>query len=554
MSAPRAPGPARWGTLPAALAASAARRPGHPAVATQSARLSFRQLDAHSDALARRLVALGLRPGERVALWTDHAVETAVAFWAIWKAAAIAVPINGTLGPAARAEILADCAPAAAILCGRFTTLELPEGALRHAPERILRLDAEAAAATVATSAASAAAAAAEASSTPSAPGAPLPTARDEDVAAIVYTSGSTGAPKGVALSHRNLASVVAAVIEHVPIAADDSYLMLVPMHYVHGLMQLLVHVTAGATVHFAGDFLFPRDLVTLLAEHRIVEVSGTPWHVDLLVERGDLLTAELPALRRIGVVGGKLAPQRIAQLLRERPALEIHVAYGQTECAPRATALHPARIGRKPDSVGSPIPGVAVHVLDEHGRPLPPGHTGDVVIEGPNVMVGYWNKPQDTARVIDAQGRLHTGDLGWFDEQGDLHLAGRVDDLIKSAGERISAQEIERALRAVPGIKDCVVVGVPDPSLGQRIEAHVVLEPLAAAAGASASASTSASGVGAASPACEPAPPELQSRIRMHCARELPLQRMPRAVHVWAELPRLANGKLDKQRLTRGG
>jgi acyl-CoA synthetase (AMP-forming)/AMP-acid ligase II len=303
---------------------------------------------------------------------------------------------------------------------------------------------------------------------------------------------------------------------------------MLVPMHYVHGLMQLLVHVAAGATVHFAGDFLFPREIVRQLAERRVVETSGTPWHVDMLVERGELLAAELPALRRLGVVGGRLAPERIAQIARERPRLEIHVAYGQTECAPRATALSPARVATKPDSVGSPIPGVQVHVLDERGRPVPRGRTGEIVIEGPNVMVGYWGQREDTARVIDSLGRLHTGDLGWLDADGDLHLAGRVDDLIKSAGERIAPQEIERALRSVPGIKDCVVVGVPDRSLGQRIEAHVVLEAEATAAD----------------------PAALLARIRAHCARELPLQRMPGAVHLWPALPRLANGKTDRRRL----
>ena len=511
-------------TLVEALTASARRWPGKPAVSAQGGALSFCELDRRSDALAARLRESGLAPGDRVAVWTDHAPETAVALWAIWKAAAIAVPINGTLGPAARAEILSDCEPTASLLCGRFTALELPADALGHAPERLLRVEPGVEETRLGSSAAS-----------------PAPAARDGDVAAIVYTSGSTGAPKGVALSHRNLGSVVASVIEHVPVGSDDSYLMLVPMHYVHGLMQLLVHVTAGASVHFAGDFLFPRDLVALLAEQRIVAVSGTPWHVDLLVERGELLAAELPALRRLGVVGGRLAPERIAQIVRERPALEIHVAYGQTECAPRATALDPARIARKPGSVGRPIPGVQVHVLDEHGRPVPRGRTGEVVVEGPNVMVGYWRKPQDTERALDRGGRLRTGDLGWFDEEGDLHLAGRVDDLIKSAGERISPQEIERALRAVPGIKDCVVVGAPDPSLGQRIEAHVVLEREAeAAAGAGGGDGRDGANEAAA----------VLSRIRSHCARELPLQRMPRAVHLWPALPRLANGKIDKPRL----
>jgi len=499
-------------TLVDRLTAAGRRWPDKPAVASEHGALDFRSLDEQSDALARRLAARGLAPGDRVAVWTDHAPETAVALWAAWKAAAIAVPINATLGPASRAEILADCEPAASLLCGRHAALGLLEADVPHAPDLVIRLEPGASTAGPGT-----------ATRVPATP-------RDEDVAVIVYTSGSTGTPKGVTLSHRNLGSVVDAVIEHVPVTADDTYLMLVPLHYVHGLMQLLVHVAAGASVVFAGDFLFPREIVRTLGERRIVEVSGTPWHVDLLVDRGDLLTAGLPALRRLGVVGGRLAPERIAQIARARPGLEIHVAYGQTECAPRATALDPARIARKPASVGSPIPGVAVHVLDERGLPVPRRRTGEVVIEGPNVMLGYWRKPGDTARVLDGRGRLHTGDLGWLDAEGDLHLEGRVDDLIKSAGERIAPREIERAVLAVPGILECVVVGVPDSALGQRIEAHVVLET-----GGRPGTST-----------------ELLARIQDCCARELPLQRRPRAVHVWPGLPRLANGKLDRQRLAR--
>ena len=515
------------------LSAAAGRRPDKPAALSAEGSLTFRELDERSGALARRLALDGLSPGDRVAIWTDHALETPVALWAAWKAGAIAVPVNATLGPAARAGILADCAPAASLLCGRHASLDLGGADLPHPPERVLRLDRGGDWARLPAASTAGTAGAADPDVTSRTAFAAVP--RDEDVAVIVYTSGSTGAPKGVTLSHRNLGSVVDAVVEHVPVTADDSYLMLVPLHYVHGLMQLLVHVAAGASVVFAGDFLFPREIVRTLGERRIVEVSGTPWHVDLLVDRGDLLTADLPALRRLGVVGGRLAPERIAQIARARPGLEIHVAYGQTECAPRATALDPARIARKPGSVGSPIPGVTVHVLDERGLPVPRGRTGEVVIEGPNVMLGYWRQPEETARVLDGRGRLRTGDLGWLDAEGDLHLDGRVDDLIKSAGERISPQEIERALRAVPGIRECVVVGVPDRVLGQRIEAHVVLEAAAAAQG------------DAAPP---PEPAALLALIRSRCARELPLQRMPRAVHVWPELPRLANGKTDKVRL----
>jgi acyl-CoA synthetase (AMP-forming)/AMP-acid ligase II len=273
-----------------------------------------------------------------------------------------------------------------------------------------------------------------------------------------------------------------------------------------------------------------------MLAERRCVETSGTPWHVSMLIERGGLLEADLPDWKRVGIVGGRMSAEHLEALTRARPGVEILIAYGQTECAPRATALSPARVLAKPDSVGSPIPGVRVHVLDEEGRALPQGEIGEVLVAGPNVMVGYWGRPEDTARVIDAQGRLRTGDLGWLDAEGDLHLVGRVDDMIKSAGERIFPGEIERVLRAASGVTEVCVLGVPDERLGQRIEAHVAI-----AAGATGSAGADGDGA------------DLGARLRRHCAAELPLQRVPAAFHAWPALPRLANGKLDRVRLSRG-
>jgi acyl-CoA synthetase (AMP-forming)/AMP-acid ligase II len=500
--------------LPDALRRVAVRWEEKPAVRSPDRALAFGELVRAGDGLARRLGSLGVAPGERVAVFTDHAPEAAAALFGVWAAGAVAVPVNGRAGPQALAEILADCAPAATLLCGRFCDEPAERAAAGHGPACILRLPPGAALP----------------DASPAGTDAALPAIRDTDLAAIVYTSGSTGAPKGVCLSHGNMLASVAAIIEHVPETPDDSYLMLVPLHYVHGLMQLVVHALAGATVDFAGDFVFPVEVVRMLAERRCVETSGTPWHVSMLIERGGLLEADLPAWRRVGIVGGRMPAEQIEAIARARPAVEILIAYGQTECAPRATALSPARVLAKPDSVGSPIPGVRVHVLDETGGALPQGRIGAVLVEGPNVMAGYWGRPEDTARVIDAQGRLRTGDLGWLDEDGDLHLVGRVDDMIKSAGERIFPAEIERVLRAASGVAEVCVLGVPDELLGQRIEAHLALAPGAADDGA-----------------------DLGERLRRHCLAELPLPRVPQAFHAWPALPRLANGKLDRVRLSRG-
>jgi acyl-CoA synthetase (AMP-forming)/AMP-acid ligase II len=494
-------------SLPQALAASAERWPDKDAVVTTSGRVCFGGLAKRADAFAARLLELGLKRGDRVAVWTDHVIEAPIAMWGTWRAGGIAVPLNGRLRAEARAGILADATPFASVVCGRFGKPDA-KGELGTLPtERVLHLDADEGGA------------GADADALPDMPDA-------DDIASIVYTSGSTGTPKGVCISHKNLLTIAGSIEEHVPQGPEDSYLMVVPLHYVHGLMQLVVRGYVGATLHFSGDFLFPRSIVDRMAKQQIREVSGTPWHASMLVEKGGLLEQDLPDFKRIAVVGGKMPHDLSAKILAARPDVEILIAYGQTECAPRATALDPSRVLAKPDSVGAPIPRVAVHILDDDGNALPQGESGEVVIEGDNVMVGYWGQPDATSDVIDAQGRLHTGDLGFFDEDGDLHLAGRVDDMIKSAGERVFPSEIERVLTSAGLVKEAVVVGVPDDVAGQRIEAHVTVED---------------------GPPEGAALTELKDRLRKQCVDALPLPRVPTAYHVWAEFPRLPNGKVDK-------
>lgn len=499
--------------LPDAFAATAARFPDRLAAGFDHATLTFAELARRADALAGTLRDLGIRRGDRVAVVADHCPEAVVAFWATLQAGGIAVCLNEQLAPEALAEIAQDCEPSLLLASRRHAEKlsQLPAGALHG---RVVVFDDQGASAflwrrdggsyrAVGVS--------------------------DRDIAAIVYTSGSTGRPKGVCLSHRNLQAVATAVIQHMRITPADSYLMVVPLHYVHGLMQLLVHHLCGAPIHFAGGFRFPNLVVRQLAETRVTGFSGVPYHFAVLIDRGGFLEADLPHLRWVTVTGGKLPPERIAQIRRAKPTLEFYIAYGQTECAPRATALDPSKVDRKPNSVGSPIPGVRVLVLDEAGRELPQGEIGEIVVCGDGVMVGYWRQPEATERVIDGQGRLHTGDLGSFDEEGDLHLVGRLDGLIKSAGERIAAEEIEAVLLECDGVIDAAVCGVPDAVYGQRIEAHVRLQGHLA---------------GTAETEAEIA------RLRDYCLRRLPLTRAPRAYHLWRDLPRKANGKVDRQRL----
>ena len=296
-----------------------------------------------------------------------------------------------------------------------------------------------------------------------------------------------------------------------------------------HGLAQLIIHHLAGATIHFSGDFLFPGEIVRKLASTDVTDVSGTPFHMAMMLERGKLLDADLPHWKRFIVVGGKLNADHARQLIEGRPGTEVHVCYGLTECAPRATALRPERVLDKPDAVGMAIPGVTVEVIGDDGEPLPVGETGEVVVSGPNIMAGYWRDPEGTAERVDARGRLRTGDLGHFDADGDLRLVGRADAMIKSAGERIFPAEIERVLLTDADVDEAVVVGVPDPTLGQRVEAHVQLAPGAAAGN------------------------DLRLRLRAACLQALPLGRVPAKFHAWAAFPRRPNGTLDRPALLEG-
>jgi acyl-CoA synthetase (AMP-forming)/AMP-acid ligase II len=268
-----------------------------------------------------------------------------------------------------------------------------------------------------------------------------------------------------------------------------------------------------------------------LLQSNAITGFSGVPYHFNAIISRGGFLSADLPALRWLTVTGGKLATSRILEIVESMPNVDFHIAYGQTECAPRATALDPRKIKEKPESIGAAIPRVTVSILDEQGNKVPQGSVGEVVVEGPNVMRQYWRDPEGTAEALDASGRLLTGDLGYFDEDGDLFLIGRISAMIKSAGERIFPEELERILTAHENVDDAVVVGVADELYGQRIVAHILL-----------------------SQQCSDNESEsVIATLREYCLSKVPLARAPREYVCWREFPKMANGKPDRLKIGEG-
>jgi acyl-CoA synthetase (AMP-forming)/AMP-acid ligase II len=497
-----------------ALSSVVSRYPGNTALCFKGGTLSYEGLWKQSEAVGRWLRHRGVRSGDRVGILADHGIEPVVIAWGILKAGAIVVYLNEYLQPDGLQEILSDCEPVIV-----FTT--------RHCLERRLaRVGGPVSAGAVVIDEAFRDIAG---FAGPSIDGARTEAEAngDEDIAAIVYTSGSQGRPKGVCLTHRNLLFTARVDCRRLNVTAQDAYLMLVPLHYVHGMLQMLIHLLNGAAVHLAGGFLFPRAIVGELADKRITGVSGVPFHLNALMDRGGLLQAPLPHLRWLAVTGGKFSRERLHRLRRHQPHVDIFITYGQTECSPRITVLDPVKIDRKPDSVGASPPGIRVRVVDEAGAPSPAGETGEVVVKGANVMAGYWRNPEDTARVIDKEGWLHTGDLGWFDAEGDLYLVGRKQAMIKSAGERVFPEEIERVIAGHPAVADVAVIGVPDAFYGQRIEADIQV----------------------AEDRCIP-DTALLEEIRGYCLARIPLARAPRHFRLWRTLPRKANGKIDRQAL----
>lgn len=484
--------------------------PENMALSHKDRELSYRQLWNASSALAHDFLQRGIKAGDRVCLLSENGVEAVIVFWAVIKCNAINVFLNEQSPEASIGQILDDAEPSLIICAGKFRDSRLPATSTCE----IVELE------TLFTDDAYGDSPVDEVAVDDSDP---------DRIASIIYTSGSTGTPKGVCLTHTNLIGVAGMAGDVYRTVASDSYLMVVPLHYIHGLMVLMTMHLRGAGIHFQNSFVFPVAVVKKIRETGVTGFSGVPFHFTALIERGGLLEADLPNLRWMGVTGGTCPPERLVQIREAQPAIEIHISYGQTECSPRITALDPAKIDTKADSVGEVAKGLTVEFLDDDGEPVAQGELGELVVSGPTVMHGYWNDPENTRRVIDEKGRLHTGDLAYIDEDGDVFIKGRIQAMIKSAGERIFPEELEAILNQATEVVDVAIVGVPDDLYGQRVEAHVMLSEQAASA-----------------------PEDTVENLRKFCLEHLPLVKVPKSYHFWMEFPLKANGKTDKQTLVK--
>ncbi len=344
-----------------------------------------------------------------------------------------------------------------------------------------------------------------------------------QSLAMIMFTSGSSGEPKGVMLSDGNILANTRSILKYLPIQRDDRALALLPFYHAFGHSILQTHLLAGATLVVDGNMTFPNSILDALQRHRATSFSAVPEGYHSLLMFAELGNRPLPHLRYMSVAGGALQPDAVVDVAQRIAPAEFYVMYGQTEATARLAYLPAPLAHVRPDSIGRAIPDVELRVLGQDGRELEDGETGELCARGANVMLGYWDDPQATRAAI-CQGWLRTGDLASRDAAGFFHVQARKNDLVKVQGFRVHPREIEEAVSPHFSRLRVIVVSYQQEGV-TRLALYAVT-------------STLVEGLG--------------EQIRRVCLRELPRHKNPSYIEVITQAPLNASLKLDRTALAR--
>ncbi len=294
------------------------------------------------------------------------------------------------------------------------------------------------------------------------------------DLAALMATSGSTGVPRFVMVTHGNLIANTEAIVRSQRLGTGERAMMILPVNYCFGASLLHTHLYQGGGVVFDRRFMFPDKVLQAMTDFGCTTFAGVPTVYNVLLRRSGIRQASLPCLRRFLQAGGALAPGKIDEMRAIFPLVPFYVMYGQTEATARISCMESERWEEKPGSVGRPLDNLTVSIVDEAGSELPPGQIGELLACGPSICAGYWNDPDETSRVFH-DGWLRTGDLARQDEEGYLWIEGRRGAFLKIRGTRISFAEVEGRVAAMTGVYECGACAVQHPDAGEALALLIV-------------------------------------------------------------------------------
>ncbi|WP_417564665.1 o-succinylbenzoate--CoA ligase [Microbacterium sp.] len=476
------------------------------AIAFRDQRIGYDELDERILRLADALNTRGVRKGDRVAYLGNNHPSFLEALFATTLLGAIFVPLNTRLAPPEIEFAVNDCG-AATLIC-QDTLLGLARAGTENTSvtQRICIGRADVPGVEDYD----------EVVASGSARFHDLPVSLD-DPALILYTSGTTGYPKGAVLTHGNLTWNTFNALVDYGIGSGERVLLISPMFHVASLgMGALPILLQGGTVVLHEKFE-PGAVLQAIEQERVTMLSGVPTTYQLIEEHPDWATTDLSSLRHL-TCGGSTMPKRMLEAYEER-GLHFSCGYGMTETSPGATAMPPHMSIEKMGSSGVKQFFTDVRIVDEQGGSLPPGDVGEIVVSGPNVITEYWRRPEATAEAI-VDGWLHTGDLGYLDEDGYLFVADRLKDMIISGGENIYSAEVENLISDIDGVTGVAVIGIPDERWGEVPWAIVTVRD----------------GV-----------PLDTATVLTHLQDRLARYKQPKNVVVVDELPRTASGKVRK-------
>lgn len=478
------------------------------AIIADEGSLTYGALREMVDAVAATLLEIGVQKGERVGIFSDNSAFWVSSYLGTLKTGAVALPFYPTLDRTQFEALLALTGPK--VFCIQEKYLAKYRNSLP--PESIVILPSKESDQRVP---------AGFKAVSPRYRG-PVATVEIDDckeLAALMFTSGSTGTPRGVMVSHRNIIANTESIIASLGLSRTERIMCVLPFYYCFGTSLLHTHLRVGGTVVINNRFTYPQLVIDQMLEAGCTGIAGVPSTYQILLRNSAFPRMRFPKLRKIQQAGGKLPNVFISELRTAHPDAEYYLMYGQTEATARLSCLPPPLLDTKLGSIGKGIPGVRLQVLNADGTSVKPGETGEVVVRGDNITLGYW-KDEEATRQSFRDGALWTGDLATVDEDGFIFIVDRAKDFIKPTGHRIACKQIEDYIVAIPDVVEAAVIGIPDDVFGEAVKAFVSLRRGAT--------------IG-------------EADVVGHCRKVMPPYMVPKAVVVMKSLPKNSSGKLDK-------